>query len=195
VNRIDTRPRARICAAAGLATCALVAAAALAGCSSGQIAQTAQQVSAVNGTEGAVGDVALRNVRIEANQTGDFLRPGKSVGLLFVATNQSPDTSDELTQISTGIGPVTVDGSKTLPAGGKLVVETPAGQDATPISAVQQPNNATTKTAAATVKLDKPISNGLTYDFTFDFKQAGNITLAVPIAAAEAPQDEPAKNE
>jgi copper(I)-binding protein len=195
VNRIETRPRARIRAVAGLASCALLAAAALPGCSSGQISQTANQVSAVNGTEGALGHVALRNVRIQADQTRDFLRPGKSVDLLFVATNQSPDTSDELTGISTDIGKVTVGGSKTLPAGGKLVVETTAGQDATPMSAVQQPNSEAAKAAAATVKLDKPISNGLTYDFTFDFKKAGNITLAVPIAAAEAPQDEPAKNE
>lgn len=36
---------------------------------------------------------------------------------------------------------------------------------------------------AATVTLDEPIQNGLTYEFTFDFKNAGQIRVNVPISA------------
>ncbi len=188
-TRLNTRLRARLPATAGCAAAGLVAAAALTGCGTGQIAQTADQAPAVNGTEGVVGHVALRDVRIQAVQSGDFLRPGHTVDLVFVASNQSPDTDDELMRISTGIGKVSVTGGRNLPAGGMLIVGTPAGQELAPppvlkeLRAVEDAD-----TAAATVTLDKPITNGLTYDFTFDFKEAGPISLAVPISAGVAPQ-------
>jgi len=37
--------------------------------------------------------------------------------------------------------------------------------------------------ATATVILSKPISHGLTYDFTFEFARAGTVTVAVPIVS------------
>ncbi len=188
MNRTDTGLRTRARAiTAGLTACAALGATALTGCSSGQIAQTSSQAAGVNGTEGVLGHVALRNVRIQADQSGDHLRPGRSVDLLFVASNQSPEVADELTEISTPIGEVSLGGSKHLPAGGILVVATPAGQKASPIGGIRELRNVEdANAAAATVKLDEPISNGLTYDFTFTFKKAGDITLMVPIAAATA---------
>lgn len=175
--RSRQRSLGAVLAAAGLTT--LIAA-----CGAGQIAQT-DQASAVNGTEGTVGEVALRDVRIQAVQsTGDFLKPGRTVDLLFVASNQSADSSDELTGISTDVGKVALAGDKKLPAGGVLVVGAPVSQDLAPTPALGAARDSgATGTAAATVTLDKPITNGLTYDFTFDFKQAGQISLAVPISA------------
>ena len=38
------------------------------------------------------------------------------------------------------------------------------------------------------VTLNKPITNGLTYDFTFTFQNAGQTTVPVPISAGEAPR-------
>lgn len=186
MNRTDTRLRSRVRATTvALAACATLAVTALTGCSSGHIAQTSSQAPAVNGTEGVLGHVALRNVRIQADQSGDQVRPGRSVDLLFVASNQSPDVSDELTGISTPIGEVSLGGSKNLPAGGILVVDTAEGQKASPISAIRELRNVEdANAAAATVKLNTPISNGLTYDFTFNFKNAGDITLMVPISAS-----------
>lgn len=170
------------------AVAGVVTALALAGCSTGHISQSANQSSAVNGTGGVLGHLALRNVHIQADQSGDFLPPGKTVDLLFVVSNQSPDTNDELTSISTDIGKVALNGSKKVPAGGKLVVGTPAGQDAAPMNAIQALREVEDATiAAATVTLDKPISNGLTYEFTFEFKEAGQLTLAVPISNGPAP--------
>ncbi len=163
---------------------ALAFAAVVAGCGTGQISQTADQAPAVNGASATVGDLALRDVRIQAAQTGDALEAGQTVDLVFVASNQSTDTGDELTAVTSSVGKVSVTGGKSVPAGGVLVVSAPAGPDlptAPASKALPEVSNAST--AAATVTLDKAISNGLTYDFTFDFKKGGPIRVAVPISA------------
>lgn len=185
MNRINTRLRTRFCApGAALAASALLVAAALTGCGTGQLSQSASQAAAVNGTEGVVGHLALRNVRIEAEQAGDAIDPGETVDLLFVASNQSPDTDDELTGITTPIGKVAMGGSKKLPAGGMLIAHPPDGEDAAPMKVIQELRDTEDANAAtARVTLDKPVSNGLTYDVTFDFKKAGDITLEMPISA------------
>ena len=55
-----------------LAACGLAAALALSGCSAGQVAQTATQEPAVNGTLATVGPIALRNVHLRAAQSTDL---------------------------------------------------------------------------------------------------------------------------
>ncbi|WP_375488355.1 hypothetical protein [uncultured Mycobacterium sp.] len=177
MNRVKT---------AVLVAIGLIAAAALTGCSSGQIAQTSEEQSAVNGGQGDLKYVALRNVHISAAQTGDFLRPGQMVPLVFVATNQSPDISDKLVGITTDIGTVALTGDTRLPAGGKLLVGTPDGQAIKALDAVEPADAAT-----ATVALAKPISSGLTYKFTFDFEKAGSVSVTVPISGGSAPQENP----
>lgn len=168
----------------------LAAAVALAGCGTGQIAQTTEKASAVNGAEGAAGKVVLRNVRLEAVQTGDSIPAGSTVDLAFVASNQSADVPDELVKISTDIGKVSPTGTKKLPAGGVLIVNPPTAKDAMSPAALKQLRDVEDASAAtATVALDEPIRNGLTYEFTFEFKHAGPITVKnVPVSAAEAAQ-------
>jgi hypothetical protein len=182
VNRFSTRTSA---VAAGLAACALAAAVVLTGCSAGQIAQTSTQEPAVNGTTATVGDITLRNVHLRAAQSADYVQPGRSVDLLFVAANQSPDQDDKLVGITSDIGTVSLSGDTTVPAGGVLVVGTPDGQTA-PLNNLERAH-----TAQATVALSKPISNGLTYNFTFAFQRSGHTTVGVPISAGEAPRQEP----
>ena len=175
--------------AATAAALALIGVAALSGCGTGQISQTANQASAVNGTGGVVGNLALRNVLIRSAQDGGAIAAGKTVDLEFQASNQSAEGTDSLTGIRTAIGKVTVHGDTALPAGGSLVAGTPAGQDQATVKAMQQLRGGPdARPVSAGVALDKPISNGLTYDFTFEFAKAGSITLAVPIAAGTAPQ-------
>jgi copper(I)-binding protein len=181
VNRFSTRTSA---VAAGLAACALTGAVVLTGCSAGQIAQTSTQEPAVNGTSATVGDITLRNVHLRAAQSADYVSPGRSVDLLFVAANQSPDRDEKLVGISSDIGTVTISGDTTVPAGGLLVVGTPDGQ-AAPLNDVARAH-----TAQATVALTKPISNGLTYNVTFAFERSGQTTVGVPISAGEAPRQE-----
>ncbi len=176
MNRLNTRLFA---ATTALAAGGLIA---LTACSSGQISQTADQESAVNGATATVKNIALRNVHLQAVQTGDYLQPGKAVELMMVAANTSPDTNDKLVGITSDIGAVTVTGDATLPAGGVLVVGTPDGQ-ATALGTAEAADS-----VQATVALAKPISNGLTYNFTFTFQQAGQTTVAVPISAGAAPR-------
>jgi copper(I)-binding protein len=192
VNRFDYRdskPRAsrRSARVAALAAGGLIGAASLAGCGVGQVSQTAMQQSAVDGNQAVIKNVALRNVRIQALQTGDFLRPGATVDLVLVVINQSPDVTDKLVGITTDIGKVTVTGDPTLPAGGTLFVGAPNGQDKKAVDAVEDADS-----VKATVTLAKPITNGPNYKFTFDFEKAGSVSVAVPISAPEGPrQNEP----
>ena len=169
MNRFSTR---LVAAAAGLAACGAI----LTGCGSGQISQVADQESAVNGMSADVKSLALRNVHLQSAQTGDFLQPGRIVPLLFVAANSSPDVDDKLLGITSDIGTVALTGDGAIPAGRSLVAGPGGGQ-------VQPAGTTVPPTAAVT--LTKPVTNGLSYDFTFNFEKAGSTTVAVPISAGE----------
>ena len=159
MNRLTNRLTA---VTAGLAACGLL----LTGCGAGQISQTAGQEAAVNGMSANLKDIALRNVHLQATQTGDFLQPGRIVPLVFVAANNSPDVDDKLVGITSDVGNVALTGDSSIAAGSALVAGTSGPQ-------------------TAQVTLTKPITNGLSYNFTFDFEQAGRTTVAVPIAAGD----------
>ena len=154
----------------------------LSGCGAGQISQTATQEPAVNGNKVTFNNVALRDIRIQAVQTGDYLQPGRTVDLVLVAVNQSPDITDRLVGVTSDVGTVAVSGDARLPAGGMLFIGTPEGAKVAPGPIGS--NNA----ARATVTLAKPISNGLTYNFTFNFEKAGQASVMVPISAGLGPQ-------
>ena len=150
------------------------------------MSQTATQEPAVNGTSANVGAISLRNVHLRAAQSTDYVQPGRDAELLFVAANGSPDVNDKLVSITSDVGTVDLTGDTTLPANGVLVVGAPDGQIA-PLESVEDAD-----AAEATVALSKPITNGLTYNFTFDFEKAGETTVTVPISAGEAPRREAA---
>ena len=171
-------------ASAGLAACGLAAAVALSGCGVGQVSQMATQEPAVNGTSGNVGPISLRNIHLRVAQAGDYVQPGRDIELLFVAVNNSPDVNDKLVSITSDIGKVTLTGDTSIPANGVLTVGAPDGQIA-PLESVER-----AEAAKAAVALSKPITNGLTYNFTFDFEKAGETTVIVPISAGEAPRHE-----
>ena len=190
-NRLRSRP-GRLAGMAALAAAGLIAA--TTGCSAGQIAQTTSQASAVDGAEGGAGDVVLRDVRIQATQDGAGIPAGSTVELAFLASNQSLDNSDEeLTAIKTDIGKVTLTGNRKLAAGARLIVAPPNAADSVSPAALKELRTVEdASTATATLALDKPISNGLSYEFTFEFKNAGPIAVSVPISAGGAEQPGPA---
>jgi hypothetical protein len=157
-------------------------AALLSGCGAGQISQMAAQEPAVNGNHVSINNVALRDIRMQAVQTSDFLQPGRTVELVAVAVNQSPDVPDRLVGITSDIGTVNIAGDGRVPPAGMLFIGTPEGAQVAP--GPLEPNNA----VKATVALSKPISNGLTYNFTFNFEKAGQATVAVPISAGLSPE-------
>lgn len=171
VNRSNVR-------ASRLAAGALIAGLALTGCSAGQVSQSANQEPAVNGTVDTVGDIALRNVFLRAPQTTDYVQPGTDVELIFAAANYSADVDDTLVSITSDVGTVTLTGDAEIPASGLLLVGDPDGHDA--LGSVEREDE-----VQAQVTLTEPISNGLTYDFTFTFERAGATTFTVPISAGE----------
>ena len=166
-----------------MAAGAVIGAVTVTGCGAGQLSQTAMQQSAVDGNAAVINNVALRNVHIQALQTGDFLRPGTTVDLVLVAVNQSPDTADKLVGVTTDIGKVTVTGDPTLPPSGVLFVGDQNGQTKKADRAIEAGN-----TVKATIALTKPITNGPNYDMTFTFEKAGSVSVAVPISAPEPPK-------
>jgi copper(I)-binding protein len=172
VNRLTNR---LVAASAGLAACGLI----LTGCSAGQISQTADQESAVNGATANVANIALRNIHLQAVQTGAAVEAGRTVELIFVAANISPDVNDKLISISSDVGTVAVTGATAIPAGTSLIVGSADGQDEATALGSAEPTK-------AEVTLTQPITNGLTYKFTFDFDKAGQTTVSVPISAGGA---------
>jgi hypothetical protein len=185
VNRVKIRLPIRLPAVgAQLVVIGLLAlfATVLSGCGAGQISQMSTQEPAVNGNRVTFNNVALRDIRMQAVQTGDLLQPGRTVELVLVAVNESPDTTDRLVAITSDIGTVTVSGDARLPAGGMLFIGAPEGQNVAP--GPLGSNNA----AKATVTLAKPVTNGLTYNFTFNFEKAGQASVLVPISAGLAPE-------
>jgi copper(I)-binding protein len=188
VNRFDYRDaKTRSARLAALAAAGLIGAGVLAGCGAGQLSQTAQQESAVDGNAAVVNNVALRNVRIEASQTGDFLRPGATVDLVLVVVNQSSEAGDKLVGVTSDVGKVSVTGDPTLPAGGVLFVGSPNGPNQKAVDSLERGD-----AVKATVELSKPITNGPNYPFTFTFEKAGSVTVPVPISAPVGPRDEKA---
>jgi copper(I)-binding protein len=169
-----------------LATCAVAAALALSGCGAGQVSQTATQEPAVNGTLATVGPIALRNIHLRATQSTDYVQPGSDAELLFVAANNSPDVNDKLVSVSSDVGTVSLSGDTSIPANGVLVVGEPDGQIA-PLEAAEKAD-----VVEAKIALSKPITNGLTYKFTFNFEKAGETSVQVPISAGEQPRREAA---
>jgi hypothetical protein len=164
-------------AGAAVASCILVAAV-LSACSAGQQSQTAAMQPAVDGVMADINNVALRNVRIRAEPTGYAVPAGRDVELALEACNQSPVNADALVAITSGIGRVDLVGNSAIPAGGKLIVDSAVGVQVRALASVEAVNAAT-----ATLKLSKPISHGLTYDFTFEFARAGTVTMEVPVVS------------
>ena len=118
-------------------------------------------------------------------RSGAALQPGRTVELIFVAANISPDTNDKLVSVSSDVGTVAVTGDTAIPAGTSLIVGTADGQaEATPLGSAQP--------TKAEVTLSQPITNGLTYKFTFDFDKAGQTTVSVPISAGGAQRQDAA---
>jgi copper(I)-binding protein len=170
---------------------AVLVTAALAGCGAGQQSQTATQQPAVNGAMGGASTIALRDVRIRADQTADAVKPGQSADLMFLAANTSGTDADRLVSITSDVGAVTVSPANAeIPAAGSLIVGKPENADAEALQAVSTASKAT-----ATVLLSKPIANGLTYTFVFTFQRAGQATVSVPVSAGEsAPRAQPSES-
>ncbi len=141
----------------------------------------ATQEPAVNGNKVTFNNVALRDIRMQAVQTSDFLQPGRTVDLVVVAVNQSPDVTDRLVGITSDIGTVTVDRRRST-ARRRHAVHRHARRPERGAGAprVQQRGQGDRR-------LGQAHHNGLTYNFTFNFEKAGQASVMVPISAGLGP--------
>jgi hypothetical protein len=117
-------------------------------------------------------------------QAGDFLQPGRTVPLWFVAANNSPDTGDRLLRVTSDVGEVKLTGDTAIAANRALIV----GGSMDQATAMGDTTPAASSQAGAEVTLTQPITNGLSYNFTFEFERAGKATIPVPISAGESPR-------
>jgi copper(I)-binding protein len=181
----------------------LGAALAIAGCGAGQITQTDTQQPAVNGAYAQAGRVLIRDAALQFPQSGQqAYAAGSNAPLSLVIVNQEP-TDDELVSVSSPLASgAQIEGSKVIVAGSYLVVGGQEGGAGAETSAAQ-PSSATAAAAAsggvktpekmghATVVLQGLRTNvwaGMTVPVTFTFRNAGQVTVELPIAAPAYPR-------
>ncbi|GAA4699990.1 hypothetical protein GCM10023215_43350 [Pseudonocardia yuanmonensis] len=158
----------------------------LSGCGAGQIAQTAEQVAAVGGTGGTVGDVAVRNAEIAwpggLAPTGAVYPKGGEALVEMVIVNDGA-TTDRLLSASSEAGTqVVVTGEQVLAPQLPLV----AG-DQGDVAAIPGAKRITMQIAG----LRDDVVAGRTYPLTLVFERAGRLTVDLPVANPTAPrQDE-----
>ncbi|MFC9660948.1 hypothetical protein ACFVJ5_11980 [Nocardia sp. NPDC127606] len=211
--------RRRMVTVAALAAAAGIA---LTGCSAGQHTQTSTQAAAINGNHANVGAIALRNVHIVYPEAAAEHDKGGKAVIAMSIINNSETVTDELTSVSTDLGQVKITGpagdpkfvlkpqqtvvvgpGETKPAAADdhhgATSAAPTTTSAAPTSAaagVDIPSKDPVKTPATIeiTGLAKDIVPGLTYNVTFNFKDAGTVQVSVPVDAAAVPRIENEKS-
>lgn len=164
----------------------------LSACGAGQISQTATQVAAVNGNTAELGPLALRNVHVVFPNSEEYsLEPGGDAVLAFTAINDSENTPEKLTGITTDFaGSVSIAGeagtadiAPQTSLGAGTSTEDASGQAE---ADAQNPGNADAPSDLVLVVLEdlkEGVRPGLTIPVTFSFANAGDVTVSVPVDA------------
>lgn len=159
------------------AACAI--ALALTGCSAGQITQTDSQMAAVDGAYGDVGDrIALRDVLIPAPSSSAGTYPaGSNVPVLLTIVNQGTSPDELISVTSPAADRVLVLGTRTIPPGTNVtstIASAPGtGQPQSPLVVGQ---------LRIVLNTTQPLRVGLNTPVTFVFRNAGTLTVPVPMA-------------
>jgi periplasmic copper chaperone A len=148
----------------------------LVGCGAGQISQTAEQADR-GGAGGDAGDtIAVRGVRIPYPPDGaGSYAPGSTVPLVATIVNLG-ERPDELVEVTSPAATrVSVSGSTRIPPGRNVVAD-PGAPAAGPVSPLVAGRMQITLVAARVLRAgpDTPV--------TFRFREAGTVTVAVPMA-------------
>jgi periplasmic copper chaperone A len=163
---------------ARIVACGAAAALALVGCAAGQITQTDSQVSAVNGTSGNAGNaIALDDALIPypPNQQGVY-PAGSAVPVLLTIINQAQSPEQLIAVTSPAASQVSVSGITQIPPGSMVIGTSGAlpvtGRPASPLVAGELHIVLTT---------NRPLYAGLNTPVSFQFRNAGTVTLLVPM--------------
>ncbi len=157
----------------------------LAGCGSGQISQTADQQSGVNGAVGYLHGMALNDVQFVA-PAGTAYQAGSNARLLMTVSNATGSNERLSGSASTAFSGVDYVGSRTVPAGGALSAGT--DRDDAAVTQVAAPPVGRGKPVLGSIRvtmtgLHNTLYAGQTVPIQFQFSGAGSITLNVPIGA------------
>ncbi|MDP5185224.1 copper chaperone PCu(A)C [Blastococcus sp. BMG 814] len=150
---------------------------ALSACSAGQVTQTAEQVRDQRGTMAEVGDLTLRAINV-ASPDGGAYEAGDDASLQVAIVNDG-DEDDTLTDVSgEGFDEAVIGTSAAVPgtAAGSDELEIPA--DEAVLVGVDDPRTITL------VGLDESLTTGGYVELTFTFENAGEVTVATPVAAS-----------
>ncbi|QYN23528.1 hypothetical protein [Amycolatopsis sp. DSM 110486] len=197
----------------GAGVSALGAALVLAGCGAGQITQTDTQQPAVNGTYAQVKTLVLRDAAVQYPAQGAAYSAGQPAPLTLTIVNQGAQDDQLVSVSSEGTkSPAQISGATDIVAGHTLVIgpddavestneqaapttsssaSTPSSDtssDAPTATSSASPGDggAATKLNQGTVVLQdltQPLWPGMTINVTFTFRNAGPITVAMPVAA------------
>ncbi len=139
----------------------------LSGCAAGQVSQTADQVAAIDGANGTVGDIAVLNARL-APTAGEGYQQGSNGRLLLWISNNglNPDTLSKVS--SPAADSVQVVGDANIP-----------GQYLADLSSL-------TGTRVVVSGFTQDVPHGQSIPMTFSFANAGTLDLNIPI---EIPSD------
>ena len=156
-----------------LALVATGAALGLTACSAGQVTQTAEQVSAVNGVNADEDNIALRDVAVIIGKDGD-------ASLKFTAANEEDQgKSVKLNSIEVDGQSAQVSASKTIKAGCNLVIDSEENIDKIEKHASGEK---CIETGTATISGAEDLYAGGHKAVTFKFN-SGKIKLDAPVAA------------
>lgn len=164
---------------------ALIAGGALAltACGAGQISQTATQVAAVNGNSADVGAIQLRNVHVVYPDSQEYsIEPGGTVELGFTAINSDPAAADELTGISSPEAQITiVDDAE--PGSNEIAPLTALGAGSPADVQLDDPLLPIQLIKVEMADISENVRPGLTLPVTFEFANAGEVVVNVPVDA------------
>jgi copper(I)-binding protein len=231
VSRETTRPLRKLVPAVAIGVSALLG---IVGCGAGQVAQTAEMESGVNGNNGQVGDLMLRDVMVAFPTSGEAYKVGEEAPLLLTIANTGGE-DDELVGVTSPAGEVEIVGNAKIPARTALQVVLPAdnpsatsesssessssqsessGESTTTTTEESETETSETSTGAAPTSVTATLTQteeapdvvgmislvitGLTGDLpfgktvpvTFEFANAGKVTISLPVAAPSTPRAE-----
>jgi copper(I)-binding protein len=186
-------------AVAGLVTALVVA-----GCGAGQNTQTDSVLPAVNGAIGQAGPIAIRDAQFAVPTKGVF-PAGSDAPLRLTIVNTSAENADELIEVTSPVADeVEITGDRSLQpqrpllvdGGGGTVGSSPASSSsARPTgssSAPAPPAPVEIGKARIVLKgLSSALFAGKTYPVTFVFRNAGSVTVQLPIANPPSARPEP----
>ncbi len=135
---------------------------ALSGCAAGQYSQTADQVAAIDGANGTVGDIAVLNARLAPTERSDY-PAGSNARLLLWISNDSlnPDTLSGVT--TSAASSVKIVGDPIVP--GQTLADF-ATDDGTEV---------------VVTGFTQTLDYGVSIPMTFSFATAGTLSLNIPI--------------